>query len=152
MATTAELIFAKVVGETAAFGSIYGCVVYVGGRAPVSATDWDEYLALLAPLLTRERALPRVVWDDSGGPSALGRQKLAALTQDCPTKVAIVTDSAAGRNTATVLNWNHHDEGYRSFASSELREAIAYAGITGITLDRVADALMELRADLGFLI
>jgi hypothetical protein len=142
--------FAKVVGETAAFGSIYGCVVYVGGRAPVSTEDWDQYLEFLAPMLSNERALPRVIWDDSGGPSPLGRQKLAALTQGCPVKVAIVTDAPAGRHTATVLNWNRQEESYRTFPVRELREAIAFTGVSGITVDRVTDALLELRHDLGF--
>jgi hypothetical protein len=141
--------FAKVVGETAAFGSIYGCVVYVGSRTPVNATDWDQYLEFIAPMLTKDRPLPRVVWDDSGGPSPLGRQKLAALTQGCPVRVAIIADAPAGRNTATVLNWNRQQESYRTFPSRELREAIVFTGISGITLDRVKDALLELRAELG---
>ena len=153
MTNTRELAlqaFIKVVGETAAFGSIYGCVVYVGAQAPVSAGDWDQYLQFLGPMLSTEQALPRVVWDDSGGPSALGRQKLAALTQGCPVKVAIVADAPAGRNTATVLNWNRLEESYRTFPSSKLREAIAFTGVSGITVERVEDALLELRHDLGF--
>jgi hypothetical protein len=154
MAHPPELVtldaFAKVVRETAAFGSIYGCVVYVGARVPVAANDWDEYLAFIAPLLVSERALPRVVWDDSGGPSALGRQKLGALTQGCPVKVGIITDAAAGRNTATVLNWNRKEQSYQTFPSGDLREAIMFAGIVGIAVDRVTEALLELRRDLGF--
>jgi hypothetical protein len=139
----------KVVRATAAFGSVCGCVVYVGAPRQVSTADWAAYLAYLAPLLTTTRALPRVIWDDSGGPPPLGRQNLAALTQGCPVKVAIVTDASAGRNTATVLNWNRKEESYRTFFSSELREAIAFVGLTGPAIDRVVQALLELRRDLG---
>lgn len=142
--------FSKVIGETAAFGSVYGCVIYVGGHRPVSAVDWDSYLAFISPLITKTRAVPRVVWDDSGGPGPLGRQKLAALTEGCPVKVAIITDAAAGRNTATVLNWNRKEESYRTFSSTALRDAIAFTGITGFAIERVEEALLELRRELGF--
>ena len=85
------------------------------------------------------------LWDDSGGPSPVGRQKLAALTQGIPVKVALITDVAAGRNTATVLNWNRREESYRAFASRELREAIEFVGLWGPAIDSVAAAMQELR-------
>ncbi|HKP61342.1 MAG TPA: hypothetical protein VJV78_31655 [Polyangiales bacterium] len=142
--------FTKVVCPTAAFGSLYGGVIYVGSHKPVTAADWDGYLAFITPLLSTERALPRVVWDDSGGPSALGRQKLASLTEGCPVKVAIITDAAAGRNTATVLNWNRKEESYRTFPSSELEAAIEFTGIAKFASERVQEAMLELRSELGF--
>jgi hypothetical protein len=139
----------KKICHTAAFGWVGGCVVYVGSARPVTADDWDGYLEFISPFLSKQRALPRVVWDDSGGPSPVGRQKLAALTQGIPVKVALVTDVAAGRNTATVLNWNRREESYRAFASRDLRQAIEFVGLWGPAVNAVAEALHDLRREFG---
>jgi len=128
--------------ETAAFGVVAGCVIYVGGHTQPSDEDWEAYLAFLTPLLSKSHATPRIVWDDSGGPSPVNRKKLVELTQGYPLKVAVVSQA---RTASTVLNWQHDRPAYHDFPSSDLHEAAAFVGLSGDAQIEVVTALKALR-------
>lgn len=133
---------------TAAFDVTCGCVLYVGTNQRASAEDWDAYLQFLAPLLRSDRATPRIVWDNSGGPDALGRRKLAELTKSIPVKVALITQSDTGRGAAIALNWKHGYEAYKTFTAGELNTAAAFVGVSESNRVTVLGSLMRLRARL----
>lgn len=137
-----------IVCATAAFDVVCGCVLYVGANRRASPADWEAYLQFLTPLLRADRATPRIVWDNSGGPDALGRQKLADLTKHVPIKVALITDSATGRGAAVALNWKHGYEAYKAFVASDLNAAAAFVGVADADRVMVLGSLMRLRARL----
>lgn len=132
----------QVVRATAAFGVTQGCVVYVGGARPPSDADWQAYLDFLAPRLSKLRLTPRLVWDDSGGPSAVNRLKLAALTRDVPVKVAIISST---RTVAAALNWQHDRPAYHEFTPEDLKQAMAFVGIEGMAALATIQMLRTLR-------
>lgn len=131
-----------VVGKTAGFRAVGGCVIYVGGTRPPSNEDWDAYLDFLAPRLSPTHVTPRVVWDDSEGPSPLSRKKLVDLTRDFPVKVALVSSR---RTVSVVLNWQRDAPAYHDFSPDQLDEAVAFVGVRGDAAISVVTALHGLR-------
>jgi hypothetical protein len=119
-------------------------VVLVHGSASPSDEDWDAYLAFMKKERFDPEKLRTLVVSGGGRPTLEQRKRLSDIARGRPSRVAIVGDAASAAFVSAHLALDSLAS--RTFASTQLADALAFLELDGARRDAVIAVLPTLAA------
>jgi hypothetical protein len=103
-------------------------LLFMGGAAAPTVTEWQQYLHTLEQAAQRARQnsslLRFLVFADEGVPNAKQRGAVVDLLRGVTTRIAVITTSNLARHLITVFGWLGLT--LRGFAPNQLAAALEY--------------------------
>jgi len=127
-----------------------GRVLVVAHTKSAPGETWNAFVReLSAHAATHWRSAPCIlVFSDGGGPDAVQRKALLdAVPQIRNARGAVLSSNALIRGITTAFSW--FTKGFRVFAPSELRAAIAWLELDKAEETATAAIIVRLRRELG---
>lgn len=120
-------------------------VVFHGARAPTNL-EWQRYVVEVVTLPARPDTRV-VVLTRGGSPDGSQRATLMTAMQGRASPVAMLTDKLIARTAIAAMRI--FNPSMKAFATTNLKEAADFLGLTGVERERVARLLLELENEVG---
>jgi len=130
-------------GESVSVRIVGKCLVFVHGANAPSNDEWDRAMELFVRIGPTRACF--LVWTEGGAPNSAQRAKLAKLTGESKTPIAVLSDSSLVRAAGTAIRWFNPQ--IRIFPPTDIEGALVHLALDGAARTGARDAMTEMRTE-----